>query len=80
MGTIRQTSGQGTALAGFDGRLSPLQARLSLLGRLFSLLTLWQERARQRHALAELDERMLKDIGLTRRAVSSEIVKPFWHA
>ncbi len=41
-------------------------------------LVLWQERAEQRHRLAELDERMLKDIGLTRADVQAEINKPFW--
>jgi uncharacterized protein YjiS (DUF1127 family) len=38
----------------------------------------WQERARQRRRLAELDDRMLKDIGLTRADVSREVEKPFW--
>ncbi len=44
-----------------------------------TLLT-WQERDRQRHALAQLDARMLKDIGLSRAEVALELHKPFWHA
>jgi uncharacterized protein YjiS (DUF1127 family) len=36
------------------------------------------ELARQRHALAELDDRLLQDIGLTRDDVASEVEKPFW--
>ncbi|MBX6321735.1 MAG: DUF1127 domain-containing protein [Rhodospirillaceae bacterium] len=36
------------------------------------------ERARQRHALQSLDDRMLKDIGLTRADVEREVRKPFW--
>ena len=44
-----------------------------------TLLT-WQERDRQRHALAQLDARMLKDIGLSRADVALELRKPFWHA
>ncbi len=44
-----------------------------------TLLT-WQERDRQRHALAQLDARMLKDIGLSRAEVDLELRKPFWHA
>jgi len=41
------------------------------------LLT-WIERARQRRMLASLDERMLKDIGLSRLDVSREVDKAFW--
>ena len=38
----------------------------------------WRERARQRHALARLDDRMLRDIGLSRADVYREYRKPFW--
>ncbi len=44
-----------------------------------TLLT-WQERDRQRHALARLDARMLKDVGLSRADVDLELRKPFWRA
>ena len=44
-----------------------------------TLLT-WQERDRQRHALAQLDARMLKDVGLSRAEVALEVRKPFWQA
>ncbi len=40
----------------------------------------WQERDRQRHALAQLDARMLKDVGLSRAEVALELRKPLWHA
>jgi uncharacterized protein YjiS (DUF1127 family) len=36
------------------------------------------ERARERRTLAGLDDRMLKDIGLTRADVAAESGKPFW--
>jgi uncharacterized protein YjiS (DUF1127 family) len=36
------------------------------------------ERARQRNALAELDDRLLQDVGLSRDDVTSEVEKPFW--
>lgn len=80
MHTIRQPSGQGTALAGFGGWLSLFQAARGLFGRSLSLVALWQERARQRHDLAELDDRLLKDIGLNRGVIAREIDKPFWRA
>jgi uncharacterized protein YjiS (DUF1127 family) len=36
------------------------------------------ESSRQRHALAELDNHLLRDIGLTRSDIRMEIRKPFW--
>jgi uncharacterized protein YjiS (DUF1127 family) len=49
------------------------------LQSLTDVVLLWQERARQRHMLASLDERMLRDVGLSRAEVSAETMKPFWH-
>ena len=43
--------------------------------RLFSA---WIERIRQRRALAGLDDRMLRDIGITRVEAAREWEKPFW--
>jgi uncharacterized protein YjiS (DUF1127 family) len=45
---------------------------------LFDQLAVWQERRRQRFTLARLDDRMLRDIGLTTVDVQHEISKPFW--
>ena len=52
----------------------------SLLLAMIGLLVHWQERAEQRHALAELDDRLLRDIGLDRVAAAHEARKPFWRA
>ena len=38
----------------------------------------WWELARQRRALAALDDRGLKDIGVGRSDIHAEISKPFW--
>jgi uncharacterized protein YjiS (DUF1127 family) len=38
----------------------------------------WRQRARDRTALARLDSRMLRDIGLTPSDVMREINRPFW--
>jgi uncharacterized protein YjiS (DUF1127 family) len=40
----------------------------------------WQERAAQRHRLAGLDERMLRDVGLTGADIRHELEKPFWRS
>jgi uncharacterized protein YjiS (DUF1127 family) len=42
------------------------------------LVTSWIERARQRNALAGLDDAMLRDIGITRVEAAREGGKPFW--
>ena len=41
-------------------------------------LRLWSVLGRQRRHLASLDDRMLRDIGLTRADVEREYGKPFW--
>ncbi len=38
----------------------------------------WWDRARQRQHLLQLDDRLLRDIGLTREDVEREAAKPFW--
>jgi uncharacterized protein YjiS (DUF1127 family) len=38
----------------------------------------WTERNGQRRALARLDERLLRDIGVNRYDAAHEIGKPFW--
>lgn len=38
----------------------------------------WLGLARERRHLARLDDRLLRDIGLTRADVAPEITKPFW--
>ena len=40
----------------------------------------WHELARQRRALLTLDDRMLKDIGVTRAEAEREAGRPFWRA
>jgi len=46
--------------------------------RLLATLREWRRRSRERHQLARFDDRMLRDIGLTRVDAYHEINKPFW--
>ena len=41
-------------------------------------LQVWTTRSTERRALLQLDERMLKDIGVSRVDVAREAMKPFW--
>jgi uncharacterized protein YjiS (DUF1127 family) len=56
--------------------------REASLSRLFlqlvSGLVAWQERAQQRLALAEMTDRDLQDIGLSRDDIERETAKPLW--
>jgi uncharacterized protein YjiS (DUF1127 family) len=52
----------------------------AMAGRMFATLLLWQERGRQRHALARLDDVLLRDIGRSRDEAAQECAKPVWRA
>ena len=45
---------------------------------LFATLTTWMQRSRQRKQLAQLDQHLLDDIGLSAEQAAREIAKPFW--
>ena len=44
------------------------------------LVGAWFERIRMRRDLSRLDDRALRDIGVTRDELFQEIEKPFWRA
>jgi uncharacterized protein YjiS (DUF1127 family) len=48
------------------------------LGAAARVVALWIDRVRQRRALAELDERLLRDIGITWSDAARECAKPPW--
>jgi uncharacterized protein YjiS (DUF1127 family) len=67
------------------GQQSPLAwLGLAWLGRRLEHATdrplTWLERVGQRRRLHSLDERMLRDIGVSRAAASAETDKWFWQA
>jgi len=62
-------------------RHAALDALSDTARRLVALLRLWRQRRRDRRQLAEfaqLDARILADIGLTRSSAKFLINKPFW--
>ena len=56
----------------------PRRERSTILTALFDRFLVWQDRARGRRMLRELDERMLHDIGIDRGVAEREASTPFW--
>jgi len=56
----------------------PEQRALWNPARLVALFRCWQARRYNRSQLALLDERTMRDIGLTSYEIRREIAKPFW--
>jgi len=50
----------------------------SIVSRVVETVLSWRTRAHTRTELAALDDRMLRDIGLTRADIYREYCKPFW--
>ncbi|HLI13593.1 MAG TPA: DUF1127 domain-containing protein [Alphaproteobacteria bacterium] len=66
--TIRRISRLDGGSFWFGGSLATLRAKFAL----------WQRRIEQRRILAGLNDHLLKDMGITRRAAVAEARKPFW--
>ena len=65
--SVRPVKGSGVALTG--------RRVFSGIG---NVLRMAYRRTRSRRILSELDDRMLRDIGLTRDEAATEFRKPFW--
>jgi len=70
---MQQTTYQPTVHAGAWTRRALRRVR-EPLGRIADTLALWHFRARSRRELEQMDERLLRDMGVDR----SEAYKPFW--
>ena len=55
-----------------------VQTLAERLLNLWRTLEIWQVRARQRRDLLDLDDRLLRDIGINRAVAEREASKPFW--
>ena len=66
------------AKAGTHGSRDIQQSMAGFVRDALVTIEAWRETARQRRALGRLDDRMLKDIGVTREQVTRELGRPFW--
>ncbi|MDA7426771.1 DUF1127 domain-containing protein [Thalassococcus lentus] len=59
-----------------------VETRLALSARpsIGRIVSQWAAVARQRRALAQLDETALRDVGINPREAASEAARPFWDA
>ncbi len=55
------------------------QSNTNFLARLLDTVVTWQQRSRDRHLMAQMNERQRRDIGLSPATLDDEISKPFWH-
>jgi uncharacterized protein YjiS (DUF1127 family) len=58
------------------GDVPPLALRPR--SRMLATLLRWHQRARQRRQLGELNDHLLRDIGITRAEALAEAEQPFW--
>ena len=59
-------------------RIGFAPSRSGLVAAIVDRVIDWQERARSRVLLGRLDDRMLRDMGISRADVDLEAGKPFW--
>lgn len=60
-------------------RAAPDRTRFGFrIARVLDQLAVWHERARRRRELVDMPDHLLKDMGVSREEVDSEIRKPFW--
>ncbi|RMD64806.1 MAG: DUF1127 domain-containing protein [Alphaproteobacteria bacterium] len=68
----------GAGIAPVSPRGDFIRRIVRIPARIFETLLVWQERASQRTHLRTLDDRALRDMGLSRVDVEREAGLPFW--
>jgi uncharacterized protein YjiS (DUF1127 family) len=73
-----------TTRIAYAAAAAPRSSSLAKLGEMpgmaMATLRLWLRRRHDRHALLQLDNHMLRDIGFDRARVKEMAARPFWRA
>lgn len=56
----------------------PRKDRIVIILDMLAQFALWQDRARSRRMLLQLDDHLLQDIGMTEDMLAAETGKPWW--
>ncbi|GAB5468173.1 MAG: DUF1127 domain-containing protein [Rhodospirillales bacterium] len=75
MGQLQQSASGGLQVFGGKGL-----GGATIFGLLVTGLLRWQDRANERHHLAQMQDHQLRDIGLSRADIDQEARKPFWRS
>jgi uncharacterized protein YjiS (DUF1127 family) len=60
-------------------KVNKLEIGFSSLYRILKRkMIIWYQRSKQRRALGDLDDRLLRDVGISRKQVAKETRKSFW--
>jgi uncharacterized protein YjiS (DUF1127 family) len=78
LGAVRRRLTMATTSAETFRRSYGPARTVGMIGAALAAVLLWHERGRQRRHLAGLNDRMLRDLGLTRTDVERECGKPVW--
>ena len=75
-----RTTARSTPAAHISPKNISLKGLNTLIVNAMDTVLDWQDRARQRRRLGEMDDHLLRDIGLSRADLEYESSKPFWRA
>ncbi len=78
MTNVQCSALQGPPVDASRGALDGIARLARLPLAILETLLVWQERDRQRRHLAALDDRLLRDIGISRADAAREAAIPFW--
>ena len=73
--TCREASRTSLVDFGATGLLGLVRRRVAITSR---YVVVWARRRRQRQQLKDLDDHLLRDIGISRAQADREMRKPFW--
>jgi len=78
--SLRQRNTDMTTITIKHWHPTPFTSLQEIVSRIWTLMQLTHDRARQRQQLAQLSSEQLMDMGIDRKAALAESAKPFWRS